>query len=266
MFTRVCGRFANRIPLLFEAGGDVSSKVVNKGIDWKSYGVDKEQHKLEIFVSIVSTKIPFKGTGKEYIGDDIDPIKLSIKKAIQSCCRQLKEVLSKKKHLNDIKTRRNKIVKYVPDASRAVFGLLEQMGARKKAAGLAVTGFEKQVMGDIAKKVMTAKVFENRLRELVDKELSKADDDDVFEKEKKGGTGVNEQSVFLKVMGDELMNWEKVVDVGFGIFIPSIKCSGASKWRQLTAEEKSQRAVVVVESGGVGEDTKVEAEEVKMSD
>ena len=104
-------RFANRIPLLFEGGGDVSSKVVNKGIDWKAYGVDKEAHRVEVFVSVVSTKIPYKGTGKEYIGDDIEPIKASIKKAIQGCCRQLKEVLGKKKHLSDIKTRRNKIVK-----------------------------------------------------------------------------------------------------------------------------------------------------------
>ena len=104
-------RFANRIPLLFEAGGDVACKVVNKGIDWKSYNVDKEANRVEVFVSIVSTKVPFKGTGKEYIGDDIEPIKASIKKAIQNCCRQLKEVLGKRKHLADIKTRRVKILK-----------------------------------------------------------------------------------------------------------------------------------------------------------
>jgi DNA topoisomerase VI subunit B len=30
-------------------------------------------------VSIVSTKIPFKGTGKEYIGDDITEISSAVK-------------------------------------------------------------------------------------------------------------------------------------------------------------------------------------------
>lgn len=33
--------------------------------------MDHKRDKIGVFVSIVSTKIPFKGTGKEYIGDDI---------------------------------------------------------------------------------------------------------------------------------------------------------------------------------------------------
>lgn len=43
-----------------------------------------------MFVSIVSTKIPFKGAGKEYIGDDIEEMVGAVKQAIQSCCVQLK--------------------------------------------------------------------------------------------------------------------------------------------------------------------------------
>lgn len=37
------------------------------------------QDKVGVFVSIVSTKIPFKGTGKEYIGDDISEIASAVK-------------------------------------------------------------------------------------------------------------------------------------------------------------------------------------------
>jgi DNA topoisomerase VI subunit B len=33
-------------------------------------------------VSVVSTKIPFKGTGKEYIGDDISEIATAVKVGI----------------------------------------------------------------------------------------------------------------------------------------------------------------------------------------
>ena len=36
-----------------------------------------------MFVSIVSTKIPFKGTGKEFIGSDIQPISRAVKRALQ---------------------------------------------------------------------------------------------------------------------------------------------------------------------------------------
>jgi DNA topoisomerase VI subunit B len=39
----------------------------------------QKEDKIGVFVSIVSTKIPFKGTGKEYIGDDIDEISAAVK-------------------------------------------------------------------------------------------------------------------------------------------------------------------------------------------
>jgi DNA topoisomerase VI subunit B len=63
-------RFANRIPLLFEGGADVATRVALTKIKWSNYKIDYKRDKIGVFVSIVSTKIPFKGTSKEYIGDD----------------------------------------------------------------------------------------------------------------------------------------------------------------------------------------------------
>jgi len=63
-------RFANRIPLLFEGGADVATRVAMTKIRWSTYKIDFKRDKVGVFVSIVSTKIPFKGTSKEYIGDD----------------------------------------------------------------------------------------------------------------------------------------------------------------------------------------------------
>jgi DNA topoisomerase-6 subunit B len=60
-------RFANRIPLLFEGGSDVASKVAKDDVKWNNYKLKSKVDKLGIFVSICSTKIPFKGTGKEFI-------------------------------------------------------------------------------------------------------------------------------------------------------------------------------------------------------
>lgn len=62
-------RFANRIPLLFEGGGDVATQTALKRIPWGSYKIDSAKDRVGVFVSLVSTKIPFKGTGKEYIGE-----------------------------------------------------------------------------------------------------------------------------------------------------------------------------------------------------
>ena len=61
-------RFANRIPLLFEGGSDVVTRTAMKRINWQSYKINHSVDRVGVFVSIVSTKIPFKGAGKEYIG------------------------------------------------------------------------------------------------------------------------------------------------------------------------------------------------------
>ena len=75
--------------------------------------------------------VPFKGTGKEYIGDDITEIQVSVKRVLQSCCQQLRAHLTKRNALRDVKERRSRLLKYVPDASRSIFGILEGMRKRK---------------------------------------------------------------------------------------------------------------------------------------
>jgi DNA topoisomerase-6 subunit B len=124
-------RFANRIPMLFEGGADVSTRVAQTKIRWSNYKIDHKQNKVGVFVSIVSTKIPFKGTSKEYIGDDCTEVQLSVKRALQSCCQQLRVHLMKRSALKDAQTRKSRLTKYVPDVTRSLFGLLE--GMRKRA-------------------------------------------------------------------------------------------------------------------------------------
>ena len=135
-------RFANRIPLLFEGGSDVATRVANNKIKWSSYKIDHKRDKIMVFVSIVSTKVPFKGTGKEYIGDDITELQASVKRALQSCCQQLRSHLTKRNAIRDQRERKNRLTKYVPDVSRSLFGLLEGMHKRKveEAEGAASGG------------------------------------------------------------------------------------------------------------------------------
>ena len=51
---------------------------------------DAAYMQVGVFVSLVSTKIPFKGAGKEYIGDDVEEMVGAVKHAIQQCGVQLK--------------------------------------------------------------------------------------------------------------------------------------------------------------------------------
>ncbi|KAJ6821162.1 DNA topoisomerase 6 subunit B [Iris pallida] len=120
-------RFANRIPLLFEQGADVVTRTAIKRINWNSYKINHAQDKIGVFVSIVSTKIPFKGTGKEYIGDDITEISSAVKSAIQQCCIQLKSKIVKKLQARERQERKRNLARYIPDAARAVMDTLEAM-------------------------------------------------------------------------------------------------------------------------------------------
>ena len=51
-----------------QGGSDVITKTALKRINWSAYKISQTSDKVGVFVSIVSTKIPFKGAGKEYIG------------------------------------------------------------------------------------------------------------------------------------------------------------------------------------------------------
>ena len=44
-------------------------------------------------------QVPFKGTGKEYIGDDIPEVQAAVKRALEKCCLQLKNKIMKQKSL-----------------------------------------------------------------------------------------------------------------------------------------------------------------------
>jgi len=112
-------RFANRIPLLFEGGNDVATKTASS-IKWSNYKISLNNDRIGVFCSIVSTKIPFKGTGKEYIADDADEIKRSVRRALHQCCVQLKVKLMRKAALKSKAERKKQLIRYVPDVANCL--------------------------------------------------------------------------------------------------------------------------------------------------
>ncbi|KAL0026624.1 hypothetical protein WJX77_011706 [Trebouxia sp. C0004] len=127
-------RFANRIPLLFEGGSDVITKTALKRINWAAYKINQGSDKIGAFVSIVSTKIPYKGAGKEYIADDMDELVQAVKHAIQQCGLQLKVKITRQQAAREQKLRRKNLTKYIPNAAAAVFKVLQSM-AQAPAVG-----------------------------------------------------------------------------------------------------------------------------------
>jgi len=88
-------RFSNRIPLLYDEGSDVTSKVVRE-LDWRRYHISQEIP-VAIFIHLASTKIPYKTVGKEFIAE-VDEIKREIDLGLKECARRLSIWLSKKEH------------------------------------------------------------------------------------------------------------------------------------------------------------------------
>lgn len=62
----------------FQGGSDVITKTALKRINWAAYKINQGSDKIGVFVSIVSTKIPYKGAGKEYIGTQLLPVTSAI--------------------------------------------------------------------------------------------------------------------------------------------------------------------------------------------
>jgi len=164
-------RFANRIPLLFEQGADVITRTAMKRINWNSYKINQTQDKIGVFVSIVSTKIPFKGTGKEYIGDDITEIATSVKAAIQQCCVQLKSKIVRKQQARERQERKRNLTKYIPDASRAIYEVLKDIvqlrSPKKPRYG--------DVYEEILDRVSSREITETTLREKLAQHVEQVD-------------------------------------------------------------------------------------------
>lgn len=192
-------RFANRIPLLFEQGGDVVTRTAMKRINWNNYKIKENQDKVGVFVSIVSTKIPFKGTGKEYIGDDIEEIASAVKLAIQQCCNQLKAKISKQQAARDKQERKRNLAKYIPGVSQAVYDTLMVITESPK--------FKKQKYGEgydeLLDKVASQNITESTLRQKLSQHVDQMDVEMALEYATQSGmVEAAKESIFLRCLDD----------------------------------------------------------------
>uniref|UniRef100_A0A7S3QTQ5 DNA topoisomerase 6 subunit B n=1 Tax=Dunaliella tertiolecta TaxID=3047 RepID=A0A7S3QTQ5_DUNTE len=164
-------RFANRIPLLFEGGSDVITKTANKRINWGSYKINSSSDKVGVFVSIVSTKIPFKGAGKEYIGDDIEEMVGAVKQAIQACCVQLKSKIVRAHAAREQKQRKRNLVKYIPNVANAVWSVLETMASSRVEPGPKRRKLDEEIgmLSAVRQKEVSSAVLQSKLKEHIER-------------------------------------------------------------------------------------------------
>ena len=120
-------RFANRVPLLYQAGACAITKSIISTA-WRSYGLNQSSGALPtgpavIVVHLASVWPPFTSEAKEAVAHYPEIIK-EIKLALQECGRELMRYVSKKTRVQDALKKKGYIEKYLPHVSEALKELL----------------------------------------------------------------------------------------------------------------------------------------------
>lgn len=109
-------RFANRAPLLFDAGGCAITQAV-KSIDWTRYNLKGiEMMPITLFINLVSVYVPYTGAGKQAIADE-DEVMEELRWAIMEAARDLDRYLSGKVRDEQRDARKKAIMRYVKQLS-----------------------------------------------------------------------------------------------------------------------------------------------------
>lgn len=125
-------RYANKIPLLYDEGADVSRKVVDS-FNWDNYKV-KFPAPLAVIVHLCSTKIPYSSAGKEAVAE-VEEIENEMRLALRDAARKLRLYLSRKEREAELLNRYIGLAKYVDEVA---YNLSVVVGVKrdKLASGL----------------------------------------------------------------------------------------------------------------------------------
>jgi DNA topoisomerase-6 subunit B len=116
-------RYANRVPLQFQAGACAITQTVMQ-TNWRSYGLSQSRGSLPagpvtIMVHMASVWVPFTSESKEAVAS-YEAIQKEIRLAIQSVGRKLGMFLRRRLKVKHEGERRNLFLRYVGEVATAV--------------------------------------------------------------------------------------------------------------------------------------------------
>jgi DNA topoisomerase-6 subunit B len=115
-------RFANRVPLLYQQGGCITTQAISS-IDWRRYGLEQKSGKgipagpAIFLIHMSSTQIPFTSESKEAIAD-ISEIENEIKLALRICARKVQHHIHKKVRRKKTREKFELITKILPEIAK----------------------------------------------------------------------------------------------------------------------------------------------------
>jgi DNA topoisomerase-6 subunit B len=121
-------RFANRVPLQYQAGGCAITKAVTS-VDWKGYNLQQPRGGLPVgpvimMVHMASAWVPFTSESKEAVASYPEILK-ELRLTLQDCGRQMQKYLRRRRRVADELKKRSYIEKYIPHIGQALRDILE---------------------------------------------------------------------------------------------------------------------------------------------
>ncbi len=158
-------RFANKVPLLFDAGGCATTKAV-ESVDWKRYGVkDLDNVPLTVLVNVISVHIPYTSAGKQAISEEQEVIE-EIRLGIMDAGRRIWKHISESRREQEKQEKKKLFMKY---AQEIAIGLSELTKEKRES-------IEKKLVDIVSKKL--------KLEEKLKKEGKLEEKEEVIKEEK----------------------------------------------------------------------------------
>ena len=119
-------RFANRVPLQFQAGACAISQAV-MGMNWRSYGLTQSRGNLpngpvSVMVHVASVWVPFTSESKEAVAN-YPEIEKELRLALQFVGRKLGIFLRRRQRVKQEGERRSVFLRYLGEVAQAVHGM-----------------------------------------------------------------------------------------------------------------------------------------------
>jgi len=120
-------RFANRVPLLYQAGACAVTKAVT-GVNWKAYGLSQPKGSLPVgpvvlMLHMASVWVPFTSESKDAIASYAEILREATF-ALQECGRRLSVFLSRRHREAEAMRKRDYIQLYIPHLALGLKGVL----------------------------------------------------------------------------------------------------------------------------------------------
>jgi DNA topoisomerase-6 subunit B len=121
-------RFANRVPLLYQAGACAVTKAITS-VNWKAYGLSQPKGSLPlgpmvVMVHMASVWVPFTSESKDAIAHYQEIIREMVF-ALQECGRQLSVFLKRRMRQAELDRKRNYMVLYIPHLALGLKDILD---------------------------------------------------------------------------------------------------------------------------------------------